>query len=245
MPGRCQLAAPRAQGARASSSAVPTQTTPTCAALGKRAQLLAAGAVEGAAGRFETRRGAGERDRDPAGQVQSGEVVVVQFGRMHRLADEHRRRLEQVPVSVVVQRRQEVVAELQLDRGAAAHDRQPRTLALPDRAQQRHRLEPAAIVARGLQADLAHALGDVGRGEPVAAGAGLAPLHAVVGQVPDVGADPVLGHRILRGEGRARTWRGCALAGAQHQHQREQGQQWSGGAGLAHGGSGRGWARRR
>ena len=159
------------------------------AAFGQGDQLLPARGVEGALGVGEVGRGAGKVHGDLAAHVHAFEVVVVQLGCVHRLADEHQRRGDRVAGGVVVHARQEVVLEGEFDAFAAAADAEAGAFGFAPAFEQRHRLQVAAVVAGRFQADGAVAVGHVQRGQVVTAGAGGAAFKQVVGQESDVGFD--------------------------------------------------------
>ena len=162
------------------------------AARDQRTQLLARGAVERAAVVVEARWRAAEHHRDPALEVEAGEIVVIEFRRMHALAHEYRRRFDAVLRHVEIRRRQELVLETQGDLAAVALDPQFRALLRDPPFQQRHGLEVAAVLAGRRQADLAEPLRHVFGGEIEPARAGLAAFHAVVGQLRDILGDAPL-----------------------------------------------------
>lgn len=156
----------------------------------------------------EVLRRAWQQHGDPARQIEPGEVVVADVGCMDGMADEDRRRLDPVRAGTEVRPRQELVAQLQFDGAAATHHCQPRAFGLRYRTQQRHRLEEAAVVAGRLQARIGELRSHIGRGKVVAAAAGFAPFHAVVGEPPQVDRDALGGGVVGQRRGVVEVRRG-------------------------------------
>jgi hypothetical protein len=99
----------------------------------------------------KARRGVRQQHGHLAAQIHACEVIVLEFRRVHALADEHHRRLERALAGIEVYRGQEVLLEDEFRGATVAGDGQPGPVPQQRAAAQRHGLEESAVLTSWLE----------------------------------------------------------------------------------------------